>query len=163
MPNWCSNTISITGSDVPAFRETLKTTFSFNQTVPEPDGLDDNTGPFTSLYIWHRTNWGTKWDISGSEILENTNTSVVIRGETAWMPPTEWAKRVSQRYPNLHITIAYCEVGCAYYGTIIYSESGVHQGGVDYVIGKDEIDDDFEATGKLGAFVNKYQLRSLGG
>lgn len=91
MPNWCSNTATLSHEDstmidrvVEGFRnEKLLNTF-----IPLPESEKDN------WYQWQISNWGTKWDVGSSRL--NTNelervddNTVTVRFDSAWSPPIE--------------------------------------------------------------------------
>lgn len=169
MPNWCSNTITIEGSKpmIDRFKELSLNVnsmygedlvFSFNPTVPSPSEVDGN---------WCSENWGTKWDANGPMIILETDKKVIIQCDTAWAPPIAWAKKCVTPINNLKITIAYCECGVAFYGVTTITPGNVnrddhhHDMGDD--LGYDDEIDEYVITGKLKEFMNKYQIRSLGG
>ena len=102
MPNWCNNSITISGPtetiqklwedahpDTEAF-ELLQAMAPMpaeleGTTAPNPDGPD--------WYSWRVSNWGTKWDVSdeGLEFIDNGDGTACITGwfESAWAPPIE--------------------------------------------------------------------------
>jgi hypothetical protein len=68
-------------------------------------------------YDWNVTNWGTKWDVavhdnkeySDTELMEETETSLAYRFNTAWSPPMPAIAKLSEQYPTLVFTLSYEE------------------------------------------------------
>jgi hypothetical protein len=68
-------------------------------------------------YDWNVRNWGTKWDVAVSyeqeypetELMEETDTLLVYRFNTAWSPPVEAITKLSQQYPSLEIDLVFEE------------------------------------------------------
>jgi hypothetical protein len=68
-------------------------------------------------YDWNVTNWGTKWDVavhddkeySDTELMEETETSLAYRFNTAWSPPNSAISKLSAQYPSLVFTLSYEE------------------------------------------------------
>ena len=102
MPNWCNNSITISGST-----DTIKQLWDdahvgddfglLNAMVPMPKELDNTTkgtdGDAVNWYDWRVHNWGTKWDVSdeGLEYVDNKDGTSHITGwfDSAWAPPIE--------------------------------------------------------------------------
>ena len=107
MPNWCNNTLTLSGP-----KDKVKTIFDkakesnelLQQLHPMPKELEGTTSPaptdgepqplvdgHDNWYDWRVENWGTKWDVDmdGLELVEN-NDSATIQGwfDSAWAPPT---------------------------------------------------------------------------
>lgn len=78
------------------------------------DGSEDKTW---NWYSWNISNWGTKWDIGirdddkypDTELLEETDTSLIYKFQTAWSPPLPAIEELSVQYPELEITLEYEE------------------------------------------------------
>lgn len=68
-------------------------------------------------YDWNVTNWGTKWDVAIShgeeypetELMEESETSLAYRFNTAWSPPIPAIEKLSEQYPKLHFNLSYEE------------------------------------------------------
>ena len=68
-------------------------------------------------YNFNRTKWGTKWDIgvadgvkySETELLEESNTELNYKFNTAWAPPTSAIEELSRQYPEVTIILSYEE------------------------------------------------------
>ena len=68
-------------------------------------------------YDWNVRNWGTKWDVAihdkdeypDTELMEESDTSLAYRFNTAWSPPTEAISKLSLQYPDLDFELSYEE------------------------------------------------------
>jgi hypothetical protein len=96
--------------------------FSFMNILPPPeDKLDEyhavhgySNGEKTgdTEYNWYNFNvreWGTKWDARDVELLEDDETYLHYKFDTAWSPPTEVITKLAEQNPNLNITLEYRE------------------------------------------------------
>jgi len=104
MPNWCNNTITMSGP-----KDKIKKIWDnkdkgfLQQLYPMPAELEGTTSPapkegepqplvdgYDNWYDWRVSNWSTKWDVDteGLELVEN-NDSATIQGwfDSAWAPP----------------------------------------------------------------------------
>ena len=96
--------------------------FSFMNILPPPeDKLDEyhavhgyangeKTGD--TEYNWYNFNgreWGTKWDARDVDLLEDDETYLHYKFDTAWSPPTEVITKLAEQNPNLNITLEYRE------------------------------------------------------
>jgi hypothetical protein len=99
-----------------------KPIFSFMNILPPPaDKLDEYYGTHgfadgkkkgDSEYNWYNFNnreWGTKWDACEAELLEEDETSLHYKFDTAWSPPTPVIEKLAQQNPNVNITLEYRE------------------------------------------------------
>ena len=121
MPNWCSNSIVITGPPeaLAAFIDSLQlpnsegkeAVFSFAQLCRCP--AEEQTNP-----EWNSDNWGTKWDALDPQIDIKSNNEIWLDIMTAWSPPDCWARTAAQR-TGVHIEIKYREPGAELQGTIL--------------------------------------------
>ena len=133
MPNWCSNSITISGPT-----ETIKQVWDdahdgdnfglLNAMVPMPKELDDTTkgsdGDAVNWYDWRVSNWGTKWDVSdeGLEYVDNGDGTSHITGwfDSAWAPPTVAYNTFLDDMDNCSIESTYEEGGMDFAG--IYTD-----------------------------------------
>jgi len=135
MPNWCNNTITITGST-----ETIKTLWDeakeqnglLNAMVPMPKALEDTTSPtpedksqpmvdgVDNWYDWHVKYWGTKWDIDleGLEYKDigDGTSSITGYADSAWSPPIEAFSTFCDDMDGVFAELMYFEGGMAYTG-----------------------------------------------
>lgn len=176
MPNWCADTIYITGpSDQMArFYETLslpdsrgeESEFSFHQTVPRDDSPSMSlTNPFSCSNI---DNWGTKWDACEPKITKKTETEFEVQCDTAWSPPIAWAENFCNIFPSLTVRVAYCEAGLGFYGVWTHNKSENKKINCEYKMDRersDIIDLDkggYTTTGVLNEFMTKYNIAHFG-
>ena len=143
MPNWCNNSINISGST-----ETIKTLWDeankegsglLNAMKPMPKELDGTTSPtpqegqagykgpqpkidgFDNWYDWRVQNWGTKWDIDpgeGLEFTDNGDGTAQISGwfESAWAPPIQAYDTFLDDMDGCSLTADYHEPGMDFAG-----------------------------------------------
>ena len=135
MPNWCNNSITISGPT-----ETIQQLWEDAQAaeglleamVPMPKELRDTvkgTGDelqtekydgATNWYDWAVNRWGTKWDVSleGLEIEDNGDGTAYITGwfDSAWAPPIEAYNTFLEDMDNCSIEASYHEPGMDYAG-----------------------------------------------
>ena len=68
-------------------------------------------------YDWNVRNWGTKWDVAvhdndkypETELVEESETTLAYRFNTAWSPPSEALSELSAQYPNVVMSFSYEE------------------------------------------------------
>ena len=92
--------------------------FSFMNILPPPeDKLDEyhavhgytggeKTGD--TEYNWYNFNvreWGTKWDARDVDLLEDDETYLHYKFDTAWSPPTEVIAKLAEQNPNLNLSL----------------------------------------------------------
>jgi hypothetical protein len=115
-------------------REMKRKLFQYNNpifafwNIIKPDNIeeyhkqpDHNKEPLdfsgNDWYNWNVRNWGTKWDVavhnneqySDTELMEESETSLAYRFNTAWSPPLPAIQKLSFDYPTLDITLSYQE------------------------------------------------------
>ena len=129
MPNWCSNKLIIaSGSQAFVDRYTSLNEegmrfFDFERIAPTPLGfLDDDR-----WYLWRISNWGTKWNTSANTTDANDDWTEVYF-DTAWSPPIEALRALSEDSPDIHFELHYFELGCFFAGSVqfdgdVFSES----------------------------------------
>lgn len=137
MPNWCSNTITITGdkkiiSGITRLIESIKKEKEepgvFATIVGREPGMTqeryDNLG-------WYDSNvgyWGTKWDVSYDECdFDFSDEQIRLHPNTAWSPPIEFCKTMVRLYKRIKIHIFYSESGNDFCGQseIYLDEDGI--------------------------------------
>jgi hypothetical protein len=143
MPNWCMNTITLSGPQT-LLKSLVEDGFTLEKLIPCPKELEGTLYPTpddkaskalakknvkkygaANWYDWKYKNWGTKWDISAEIIDEcyydEPNDSVVdIRFDSAWSPPVEAMHYLYNKYKakGLNIAMEYFEPGAAYLGKV---------------------------------------------
>ena len=146
MPNWCNNTLIITGSkdEIDQIKPLLfkdvenSKEFSFNCAVPQPNNLSHDAVSFEEMaemrnngiphwYDWNNRNWGTKWDACNEYDTRVEENKIVIYFDSAWSPPTEWFYSFIGRIdPNnkAHIELKYFEIGMDFAGSYFRDSNG---------------------------------------
>ena len=152
MPNWCNNSISITGPEdkiraiwTEANREDSGL---LNAIAPMPDEVfRGNLGEaerqdcadkgIDNWYDWSVSNWGTKWDVSteGLELSED-GTSITGWFDSAWSPPITALEFLVERHEDIEVTNYFEEPGMDFAG-VFRGDGGVHS--VDEMSGIQEI------------------------
>jgi len=127
MPNWCSNTLTVTGDDhlVTQFADRVKTVIpaetsalvsrqarthllDLAKVMPVPDGLSED-----ERYTWRVNNWGTKWSPGAADVVVDDGPGVrVYSFDTAWSPlgPRFMAK-LAEVFPSLNFSLFAQEPG----------------------------------------------------
>lgn len=148
MPNWCSNTLYVTGDALVMQRmieavqdDDTSSDLSLEKILPTPQELKDGSATETveetmaqnlerfgakDWYDWRVENWGTKWDVE-AEIEDlgeyvtwaRLPSQVQYTFESAWAPPIEAIRKLSQQYPELHFALAYEEEGMGFGGYVV--------------------------------------------
>lgn len=116
MPNWVANKCLVIGKDKKKLTELFETEFQFSKILPLPVDLDPKkiSAPnkdeklakamrlkhgSADWYEWCNKNWGTKWDRTEYEVIEDIGEETFeIYFMTAWSPPTEILKHISKKY-----------------------------------------------------------------
>ena len=119
MPNWCHNTLNITGpaNDAAALRSlviTPRSKFDFEAVVPVPAFVDD-------WQSWSWLNWGTTkvaFDAGwmGPQRAAKRDAQQVAFFSTAWSPPIPVIARLSKRFAALILRIQYDEPMWGFHG-----------------------------------------------
>lgn len=113
MPNWCNNTVEIYHED-PVMLERVRKAFLdnklFNEFIPVPDELHITAGRsgdpdenakiisaeesnrakygYSNWYDFCVNEWGTKWDVGGSDSdIQDIEGGLILGFESAWSPP----------------------------------------------------------------------------
>jgi hypothetical protein len=120
MPNWCSNTLTLSHEDpaeITRAADAFRRGELLNEFVPLPAVEKDN------WYDWHVSNWGTKWDVGGDNYnvdISNDGSSMTVSFESAWAPPVAWYEHMQEL--GFGVTAYYYESGMCFAGK--YDESG---------------------------------------
>ena len=120
MPNWCNNSITITGpaEKIAALwaRAQSEGNALLNAMRPMPAELLEGE----AWYGWRVENWGTKWDIDmqGLEFEEFSDGTAAITGwaDSAWSPPVDAFRAYSNENPDVTMELKYFEPGMAFIG-----------------------------------------------
>jgi len=93
MPNWCNNTLSLTGPKekiTAIYNKAKKDDALLQQLKPMPEALEGTTSPSDTpnWYDWRVQNWGTKWDVDMDGVeLSDDGTTITGWFDSAWAPP----------------------------------------------------------------------------
>lgn len=128
MPNWCSNTLTISGSEQDLTRlrgelESSESVFDFEMILPTPRQLFEGQG----WYNWRVSNWGTKWEADCPSLDLATSEQLVYHFATAWSPPAPLIEMLSLNFPGLCLLLEYNEPGNAFMGRLRVSAGRVEE------------------------------------
>lgn len=154
MPNWCYQTLEISG-DPKQLNKLLKkievtkseaqdesdvTPFSFDNVIPMPKHLLFDKGQ--GWYEWRIANWGTKWQpsINVANVGEWEGGSIYFDFDTAWSPPTPIIEALITEFKKLEFHWRYWEESYEYWGVHTFKkgkevsyEGGAFKSCADYV------------------------------
>jgi hypothetical protein len=135
MPNWCNNTIELSGpkDKVKAIFDKAKAEDALlQQLYPMPEKLEDTTSPapkegkvqplvdgFDNWYDWRVSNWGTKWDVDVDNLEFREEGDVgIIQGwfDSAWAPPIHCYEHFLTANEDFSIKSYYYEGGMDFGG-----------------------------------------------
>ena len=117
MPNWCNNSITISGPT-----ETISQLWEDAKTANDGEfGLLEAMAPIGEWdYGTAVETWGTKWDVSdeGLEYIDNGDGTSEITGyfDSAWAPPIDAYNRFLDDMDNCSIQASYHEPGMDFAG-----------------------------------------------
>jgi hypothetical protein len=143
MPNWCENTISISGNadsikklkefvgrplnvDGEEVKEPLYSLANIMPSTPDAPPILGEASKSTGHEDWYHNNintWGTKWDVFGNVYMNNYKEGdefISYSFDSAWSPPSPTTERLSETFPELTIEHKYSEPGCDFWGIEIY-------------------------------------------
>jgi hypothetical protein len=140
MPNWCDNTVSISGPDEAIKRldkfvgrplvsheeKVDEPIFALGNIKPSTPDLDPKYAMFPTegKDDWYHNNvnsWGTKWDVFGEGVNRHMeNSAVSYSFQSAWSPPTPVIERLAEIFPEVRIEFKYMETGCDFWGVEVY-------------------------------------------
>lgn len=149
MPNWCSNTIVVSGeaADIFKFNEWLddgkallnkikptpqplvETMSGFHGDPEEQKKLEEKSAAnvkefgYANWYDWNIGNWGTKWDVDAEvDDVSSINEQVIFSFESAWAPPQRAIALMAELFPSLTIRHSYLEEGVGFVGYDLYEK-----------------------------------------
>ena len=116
MPNWCSNSLSLSHED-PAMldraEKAIKAGTFLNEFIPNPKGEWE--------YDWSVANWGTKWDVGDEySVAERDGNTLFLSFESAWAPPTKAYETLQEL--GFTVNATYYEPGMCFAG--VFNEDG---------------------------------------
>lgn len=100
-----------------AFWNIIKPTNLEAYNGPQPEATLPIRFDSDHWYDWNVRNWGTKWDVAVSydeeypetELMEEDETSLAYRFNTAWSPPIPAIEKLSEQYPDVEFNLSYEE------------------------------------------------------
>ena len=141
MPNWCSNTLTLTHAD-PAMISRAKDAFKdgrlLDEFIPVPADLKETVAGsfgdaekqaaleakseanreqhgYANWYDFCVNEWGTKWDVGGEgDFADDGDNSVTFYFDSAWAPPTKAYERLEEQ--GFAVSAMYYEPGMAFAG-----------------------------------------------
>ena len=132
MPNWCNNTLELQHED-PAMIERARAAMIrgefLHEFIPVPKELSDAVANgqtnealqekygYSSWYDFCVANWGTKWDVGGSDYGNPTVTEdgkMIAGFDSAWAPPITAMERLTDL--GFTVKLYYYEPGMAFAG-----------------------------------------------
>jgi len=143
MPNWCDNTISISGNadsikklkefvgrpiveDGKQIENVIYSLANIKPSTPDSESLLGKDFESKGQDDWYHNNinsWGTKWDVYGNVQMNNYKEGdefISYWFDSAWSPPTLTTQTLSEIFPELTIEHKYYESGCDFWGIEIY-------------------------------------------
>jgi hypothetical protein len=111
MPNYCFNTLLLNYDNYDFLRSLQTVKFDFELFHPCPKNLTND-----EEYNWRCSNWGTKWSCMDPTFNFLDDSHLRIDFSTAWMPPIEFLKVFSAKYPEMLIFLKYDEPMQGFYG-----------------------------------------------
>ena len=133
MPNWCNNTITLTGPKekiTKIYEKAKEDNALLQQLYPMPTQLEGTTSPapkegkvqplvdgHDNWYDWRVDNWSTKWDVD-VEGLELSDDGTTITGwfDSAWSPPIGAYEHFLTNNEDCSISSLYYEGGMDFAG-----------------------------------------------
>ena len=119
MPNWCSNKLVINaGSEAfvthyTSLDENGQRYFDFEKVLPTPPQLLNGD----RWLSWRIAHWGTKWNTSANTTDANDEWREVFF-DTAWSPPIEILRLISEERPSIQFELHYFELGGYFAGNV---------------------------------------------
>ena len=190
MPNWCSNHITVRGTNQREIAEIAKAMEEgrfFDSIIPTPEDLNregssTHGGPNAELYEQIRAEnlekhgysnwydfqvarWGTKWDVECQDVqVEDDGLAVSTYFDSAWSPPMGIVEALTDR--GLEVTLYYYEPGMGFVGKYedgsdeCYDLSGLDSSTVIAAIGN-ELDDMFGISESMAEYEAENEQEEL--
>jgi hypothetical protein len=177
MPNWCSNSIVITGDKdkIKKINEVLSsmdktTTIAgiFEALVGRDENITEEQYQNGGWYQHNIDRYGCKWDVSpeNAVIVDDSDDCITMSPETAWSPPKEFCILLAEQY-GVDVTLEYSEPGCDFSGRVVISPDGVEEEeNYEYLEGFYFMDEDsfwMEVQSNLEYEFCEFEPRSLEG
>lgn len=140
MPNWCYNTIVVTGD-----KKSVNTILTKLSLLDDRDGImeeliglgDIDKESYTTgdtWYNWNINRFGTKWDVPKSDFMGNLQidsddeeeSGFTTSFDTAWSPPVPFLATLSNIY-NVSITLDAEEGGNDFYVKAVFNNGHIEE------------------------------------
>jgi hypothetical protein len=135
MPNYCSNTVVVSGDEA-LLKQFKKVAHQKNNDflqnlhpMPSDINLNESNSISPAWYEWRIANWGTKWDVNPEITKENKN-MIIYTFESAWSPPTHAFQYISNNYPQLNFFMQFEEQGSDFIGQVNY-QNGIESDAIE--------------------------------
>lgn len=123
MPNWCENSITITGTktQIKKIKQKLEEIKKdsdpcvFTTLVGAPDENENDEGGFDTVQSFANF-WGTKWDVCVDDCsFKFEEKKISMYPPTAWSPPIQFGIKLSEKY-GVDLIMIYSEPGINFAG-----------------------------------------------
>lgn len=145
MPNWCSNTLTLTHEDAGQLIRARNAFVQGNlmqEFLPCPQELLNEVAPNTTnprdmaakygatdWYSWCVNNWGTKWDVGDKDIstddLPIEAGSITFSFDSAWSPPIAFYNHLQDL--GFHVDAFYYEPGMSFCGRYLDGDDDCYE------------------------------------
>ncbi len=165
MPNWCSNSLKISGTpeEISRLINGVKRLDEYSLSLldayfpcpaelmalpsrpqsPIAEQMVEKYG-FRDWYDWCCERWGTKWPEFDMEIkYEEGASSVWLDFDTAWAPPIAGYAEISKQFPGLAFELSYDEPGIGFCGDAKIKNGEVEDDFRDYDDDEEDEDEDW--------------------
>lgn len=88
--------------------------------------LNKETYGYTDWYGWCVDNWGTKWTPNFAFELSDDGTTIEFQGDSAWSPPCELLRYITEKYP-VYVEVSYTEEGMFFIGSSIFQNGNTYE------------------------------------
>ena len=148
MPNWCENSLVVTGPErvlaawVSNVKRNLGSEIGLFETFCAPAYNEDKS----NWYDAQCAAWSTKWDVPINDLnMEVSDDMVSMSFDTAWSPPLGWMNTMSRDWPSLTFALAFEEGGMCFMGYSIMRDGDSYEA-EDDMIGYECVDDATEQS-----------------
>ena len=171
MPNYCNNTVQITGpnKEIKKIKKAIEAGKFLDYLYPMPKELEGTTADgsknealikktgYSDWYGWCVDNWGTKWEVAPdysdpavTEFLEQSEGESQLNWsfDSAWSPPIGAYEHFLDKNSDVSIFATYYEPGCDFMGVWDSGDDRCYKPG-DY-----KSDDDFWTTDDDGILLD---------
>lgn len=175
MPNWCSNTIRVTGetAEIDRFENFLeekngKGWFDFFRPCPEElatgesVGFQDEPKPdfmekygAANWYDWNVQNWGCKWNCDAQDWNREDDT-ISFWFDSPWGPPTELYNFIVNEL-DMQVAASYNEEGMAFVGEFVDGENFTYEYDYDDIDSLNDVPEHLVEEWNLRDSLESYQ------